>query len=373
MAFSWFFSAGKCFSCVRSRIAIQWGDGKKKRYWTTIFFILWMHSGYLNGRQARHNRFQDLPTGWAESESAFNRAIEELERRTRERLLEGENDHLVAYLLQSSRFTAEPKIEPALSAMEYLRGNAPAGMVPAAVERRMDRFLKARPGDDVRLAYFQKLFAGRGKPYLIAEYQRTMRFLYEKEGGQAKNLRPADLYQERGYAADTQVEANFAVWSALSVLKSLQPGLRTDRILIIGPGLDLVRTGLLDLFPPQSYQPFAVADAVLSLCLARREYLRVHVLDINPLVVEFFKVFSMCAIRRLSLISGLRQDQLLAPIIAVAILDIIDPPKVLSAVAPVLPPMLLGQNRDQSVGLFPHRRQGIVLQHDHMIPVVAAA
>jgi SAM-dependent methyltransferase len=282
-----------------------------KSYWTTLFFTMWLSSSYLNGQQPRHIRFQDLPAGWAESESSFNRAIAELERRTRERLLEGENDHLIAYLLQSARFTTEPKIEPALSAMEYMRANAPAGPVPAAVAWRMDRFLKARPGDDVRLAYFQRLVAGRGKPYLIAEYARTMRFLYEKESGQTKNLPPADLYQERGYATDTQVEANFAVWTALSVLKSLQPGLRTDRILIVGPGLDLApRTGLIDLFPPQSYQPFAVADAALSLGLARRERLRVHALDINPMVVGFFRDFSRRAGRRLNLISGLRRDQL---------------------------------------------------------------
>lgn len=281
----------------------------RRRATATAILCLWALS--LHAQQSRQIRFRDLPAGWAESEASFNRYIEELERRTGERLLEGENDHLIAYLLQSARFTTEPRIEPALSAMEYLRADSPEARVPAAVERRMDSFLKARPGSDVRLAYFQKLVAGRGKPYLVAAYARTMRFLYEKESGQAKNLPPADLYRERGYATDTQVEANFAVWTALSVLKSLQPGLRTDRILIVGPGLDLApRTGLLDLFPPQSYQPFAVADAALSLDLASLERLRVHCLDVNPLVIEYFRDLAKGRGRGLNLISGLRRDLL---------------------------------------------------------------
>jgi len=66
------------------------------------------------------------------------------------------------------------------------------------------------------------------------------------------------------------------------------------------------------------------------------------------------------------------KDLFLAPVVAVPVLDIVDPPEVLPARAPVLLPMLLGQNLDQPVDLFPHRRQRIVLQHDHEIPVVAA-
>jgi hypothetical protein len=153
--------------------------------------------------------------------------------------------------------------------------------------------------------------AGQGKPYLVEAYAHTMRFLYEKERGQAKNQPPELLYQQRGYAADTQLESGFAVWTALSVLKELQPDLGLHRILIVGPGLDLApRTGFIDLFSPQSYQPFAVADAVLSLGLARPDRLQVHSLDINPLVIEFIHDFVKQSNRRLQLISGLRRDQL---------------------------------------------------------------
>src|SRR5262249_13393552 len=148
-----------------------------------------------------------------------------------------------------------------------------------------DAFLEARPGDDPRIPFFKALVGERGKAYLIDAYSRTMRFLYEKE-----ELKRADLYQNRGYSADTQVEANYAVWMALSVLKSLEPKLAIDRVLVVGPGLDVApRTGLLDLLPLQSYQPFAIADAVLALVMSSAGQLRVHSVDVNPMVVRFFE------------------------------------------------------------------------------------
>ena len=53
------------------------------------------------------------------------------------------------------------------------------------------------------------------------------------------------------------------------------------------PGLDLApRTDLTDAVDPQSYQPLAVADALLALSLASDVDLRVHSLDVNPRVVR---------------------------------------------------------------------------------------
>lgn len=278
-----------------------------------LALILCMCGCPLHGQTKRQVRAADLPTSWIRSAAEFDRLIADIDRRTEERLREGANDHLVAYLLQSSQFTSEPKIEPAVSAMEFL-GVTPH-QVPGNVSRRMDAFLRARqrPDGDERIPYFQHLVAGRGKTYLIAEYARTMRFLYEMERGRQLNHPSADLYQERGYAVDTEVEANFAVWTALSVLQSLEPGFAADRILVVGPGLDLApRIDMLDRFPPQSYQPFAVADAVLSLGMTVGEGVRVHSVDINPLVVRFFEGFPGSRKRILNMVSGLGRDQLSA-------------------------------------------------------------
>lgn len=56
---------------------------------------------------------------------------------------------------------------------------------------------------------------------------------------------------------------------------------------MVGPGLDFApRTELIDAIDPQSYQPLAVADALLALSLASDANLRVHSIDVNPRVVR---------------------------------------------------------------------------------------
>ncbi|WP_217551393.1 hypothetical protein, partial [Pantoea sp. GbtcB22] len=77
------------------------------------------------------------------------------------------------------------------------------------------------------------------------------------------------------------------VYNGLGVLKSLAPATRIRRVLIVGPGLDLApRTGFLETNAPQSYQPWAVIDALVSLGLARIDDLAVVGADINPRVVD---------------------------------------------------------------------------------------
>ena len=283
------------------------------RRYMPLLLVVCCAAAVLQAQTKRRIGLSDLPAAWPAI--ASEEAVGQIEQRSARRLREGENEHLIAYVLQSSQFTTEPRIEPGVSALEFFRDGQAAQQLPASVARRMDAFLKAKPhrSGDPRLAYFQKLAAAGGKAYLESEYVRTMRFLYEKERGQQQSRPPAGLYQERGYATDTQIEANFAVWTAMSVLKSLDSTFHADRILIVGPGLDLApRTGLLDFFPPQSYQPLAAADAALSLGLTNRERLHVHSVDINPLAVEFFNEFPRRSERKLNLVSGLKRDQLSA-------------------------------------------------------------
>jgi SAM-dependent methyltransferase len=62
--------------------------------------------------------------------------------------------------------------------------------------------------------------------------------------------------------------------------------------LVIGPGLDFApRTELIDAFRPQSFQPYAVADAVLGLHLAQLGELRIDCVDINNRVIDFINRF----------------------------------------------------------------------------------
>jgi hypothetical protein len=228
-----------------------------------------------------------------------------------QRVREGDLDHLVYYLLQSSRISSAAAIEPALSARRlvdaldparrtaYLRGEPTAAPpVPPEVTGRIAALLKAvqTPRGDARLAYFGALldavYADRAAraPGLAAEYLRVMRFLYQKEFVAQRDASPAaavaELYRHRGLSTDTAVEAGYVVHLGLGVLKALDPGRRVRRVLIVGPGLDLApRTGLDESAPPESYQPWAVLDSLVSLGFGSVDDLEVVAADINPRVV----------------------------------------------------------------------------------------
>jgi SAM-dependent methyltransferase len=121
-----------------------------------------------------------------------------------------------------------------------------------------------------------------------------MRFLYEKEFVAQRGRDPAgaieSLYHSRGFSTDTAVEAGYVVYLGLGVLKAIEPGRRVRRVLIVGPGLDLApRTGLIDSAPPESYQPWAVIDALAGLGLSTLDDLEVVGADINPRVVDHLR------------------------------------------------------------------------------------
>ena len=248
----------------------------------------------------------------------FQAYVERTRRENLRRVREGDLDHLVFYLLQSTRFTPLAPIEPALSARtlvesldprardEFLKASKiDAARLPPAVRSRIAAFVAAleKPevdrGEDARLRYFKGLVAEAVpagtdvKSALASEYLRAMRFVYEKEFVAQKTQHPADavadLYRTRGLSTDTAVEAGYLVHLGLAVAKGLQPDRRIRRVLIVGPGMDLApRTGFREV-PPESYQPWAVIDALVATGLAVLDDLEVTAADINPRVVAHLR------------------------------------------------------------------------------------
>jgi len=247
------------------------------------------------------------------TQAAFASYVERLRENHTGRVREGDLDHLVFYLLQSRHFTPIPAIEPALSAKELVGSLDPAereiflrasrvasARIPPGVRSRVTALLRALDSrdPDARLTYFRSLAKAlptrTREDAILHEYARVMRFLYEKEFVAQRSANPAvavaELYRTRGLSTDTAVEAGYVVYNGLGILKSLEPARTIRRVLIVGPGLDLApRTGLLESGPPQSYQPWAVMDALLSLGVSRVEDLEIVAADINPRVVDHLR------------------------------------------------------------------------------------
>ena len=275
---------------------------------SVLAFAVW-HSALATAAAARSVTWADLTPAVRErlqaagiAADSFAGRLAAIDRDDRGRVQEGDYDHLVFYVLQSAHFTTLPPIEPALSARQYVgRGPdaeaAAARRVPAAVEARIAAFLKAcDSGDaDPRLAYFRALVSAAGpgdlrRRLVETQYARAMTFLFEKEFTSRSPVDTAVLYQARGLSTDTAVEAGYAVYAGLGVMKALDSSRRIRRVLIVGPGMDLApRTGMLEVGPPESYQPWAVIDALVGLRLSRLDDLEVVAADINPRVVEHLR------------------------------------------------------------------------------------
>jgi hypothetical protein len=262
--------------------------------------------------------------------ASFPASIARIHQDNVRRVRVGDLDHLVFYVLQSTRFTTLPPIEPAVSARSLVDSldpvrrerflhdaGAPQPEIPATVRARMTAFVSALESStqDPRLIYFQHLvratFPARAQREagLLREYVRAMRFLYQKEfvAQRSGTSAVAELYRARGLSTDTAVEAGYVVYNGLGIIRSLAPDWRIRRVLIVGPGLDLApRTGLLEAGPPESYQPWAIVDALLSLGLSRVDDLQVVGADINPRVVDHLQR-SHSDPPVLTLVSGVRE------------------------------------------------------------------
>lgn len=301
----------------------------------------WMPASFAPAAAAASTRASARSITWADaaplhaaleargvSAASFDAFVAKTHADSLRRVREGDWDHLVFYALQSTHVTTLPPIEPALSAkalvdgldaaareafLEGRPGAAPA--IPPAVRNRVAALLDAvdAPGRDARLTYFQSLLRTTSgdrrtqQAAVLREYLRAMRFLYQKEfvAQPAGAAAVAELYRTRGLSTDTAVEAGYVVYNGLGIVRALDPARRIRRVLIVGPGMDLApRTGLLEAGPPESYQPWAVIDALLALGLSEAGELQVVGADINPRVVDHL-TRSRAVPPVLSLISGI--------------------------------------------------------------------
>jgi hypothetical protein len=243
--------------------------------------------------------------------------IADHDRDIRQRLQRGDEDTLVNWLLFGTSFTTRPRAlidSPAGSAAR----NSPAtgidsAQIPALIAARAADLVGAlqRPGQDERRLFARTVLQRQGyrfdavedrarlEQHLLAEVARVG----EEQAGYARTVeqvrrlpdvseqfeRRSKLYRDRGLSLDTSLAPGFALERTLQRLLAdglIEPGI--SRVAVIGPGLDFTdKAAGYDVFPQQTLQPFALADALLRLGLvSSAAAVQITAFDISPRVTD---------------------------------------------------------------------------------------
>jgi hypothetical protein len=247
----------------------------------------------------------------------------------RRRLVQGDEDSLVNFLLFGTSFTRQPRITGKqvilLARLNLQQGIETSLAALSAEESKLDEILKGRindlikgltvPGNNERLLFARQLVvaqkdyqpssaAGRDriKKYLLSSLGRVL----TEQAGYLKALEAArllgdpreefyersKLYRNRGLSLDTSLLPDFAIEEALKKMTSeglLKQG-SVRRIAIVGPGLDFTdKQEGFDFYPQQSIQPFAVIDSLIRLGLSSPGELRIETLDLSPRVNDHLR------------------------------------------------------------------------------------
>lgn len=229
------------------------------------------------------------------------------DRDIRARLVAGDEDTIVNWLLLGTSFTGRPRA--------FLD-------VPASKAQELSQLIGARAHDlvaaltassnDERRLFARAFFAQKGfrldvpverlrlEQYLLAAVVRVgseqARFTDELQavrrlGDQSEAFAArSKLFRERGLSLDTSIQPSFALEQSLRELQKrgfIAAGGVRD-VAVIGPGLDFSdKNSGYDFYPQQTLQPFALVDSLLRLGLADRSAsVRLTTLDLSPRVTD---------------------------------------------------------------------------------------
>jgi hypothetical protein len=245
------------------------------------------------------------------------------DQETRARLMRGDEDTLVNFLVLGTSFTQQPRFtaeEFARLALEPVPSQLSPESSPEAILllKRVDDLLRglANPGNNERLLFLSQLVErhayrprealgvrpdlaerDRLKGYVLASVARVLREQesYQEVYEQARQREDhaedlavvSTLYRSRGVSLDTSLLPNLALEESLKAMQTrglLAPG-SVRRAAVIGPGLDFTdKAGGYDFYPQQTIQCFALADSLFRLGLARPGKLELTTFDISQRV-----------------------------------------------------------------------------------------
>lgn len=255
--------------------------------------------------------------------AAWRRWVERRDQEIRARLVQGDEDSIVNFLLFGTSFTRKPRIT--LSSLAEFgdrfsqSANASTPEVTSfldSIKARADDLIQAMasPSANERVLFARRVVEGKGfdpktmtgrprvKDYLLTSLVRVLK----EQSGYAKILQSAQLlgdpsaefaersklFSNRGLSSDTSLLPNFAIERALTSMKAqgmLAVG-SVRRVAIVGPGLDFTdKQDGYDFYPQQTIQPFAIIDTLFRLGLARISDLKVTTLDLSPRINDHIR------------------------------------------------------------------------------------
>jgi hypothetical protein len=224
--------------------------------------------------------------------------VVEFNSETRSRMLRGDEDTLVNYLLFGTSYTRQPQLEasdfrsvgPSPGSSEILASFAPR--TQKLVSGRVDDLIRALSNakGDERLVFFRSLVLQRGlkpddpggteilKAYLLdnlarvpkeaAGYTKALAAAKARGDASAEFAEGSTLFHDRGLSADASLPPDYGLEEALKTMKSqrlLEPD-SVVRVAVIGPGLDFIdKDNGYDFYAPQMLQPLAVLDSLSRL------------------------------------------------------------------------------------------------------------
>jgi hypothetical protein len=246
----------------------------------------------------------ELRTGTpAQRQAAWPRFLTRRDAEIRARVVGGDEESIVNFLMFGTSFTNVPRVTA--------RDMAAVGQAKAAdiIVGRISNLVAAlaSPGTDERLRFVRTVVERRGinpvtaagkeaaRGYLVGILKRVTEDVegytlaaqsFQQRGdSQGWEALAASFFHKRGLGTDTSVLSDFAIGQALAAMhdRGLLAASGVRRVAIVGPGLDFTdQEAGYDFYPPQMLQPFAVIDSLIRLGLAVADDLRVTTLDLNP-------------------------------------------------------------------------------------------
>lgn len=334
--------------------------------------------------------------GPASGAAAWSKWVGRRDAEIRARLIQGDEDSLINFLLFGTSYTRKPRITLAALAqakqtaiptetaafVEAIRMRASDLVQGIAVPGNNERLLFARHVADTK-GYGTKTEAARErlKQYLLdrlarvlgeqASYARILESAHMLGDPTEEFAERSRLFRNRGLSSDTSLMPNFAIERSLALLKAkgLLASRSVRRVAIVGPGLDFTdKQDGFDFYPQQTIQPFAVIDSLLRLGLAKPNDLHVTTLDLSPRINDHLALARARAARGTAYVVQLPRDEQWKPELTAYWSKFGD--QIGSPVAPVTPPAALGELKVRAVSIRPafvsritSEDVNIILQH----------